>query len=281
MFSSYIQRIGQSIIRSSSYLSTSSSRATKVSSFSSGATAAVAAANSNSSNISINNKIQNTSEQPRITIYHNSNSLLSSNLFSKLNHYGDLPNKFSIDLKLNQSLTNDDYEFIKSECIDIHPDNRSILMQIILGDNQTSTATVKSDDSRGNIANKHRILKNFNNLPDSPNFHNDKNVSLIIDYQNKLIANDEQSFDRIMVNYLSCGIQNFQRSKPVSNYSPFLNGSTTGSNNNNNNNNNNNKNNSYVTGQISNSSVSNSNASNNSIHHNLVHPQFSEFADLF
>ncbi|KAK6460873.1 hypothetical protein DFJ63DRAFT_314675 [Scheffersomyces coipomensis] len=262
MFKSYISRIGQSIIRSTNNLST-----TTITSSSSASAAAVASSivntSTSSSNAATSNNNTAATQKPLITIYHNSNSLLSSNLFSKLNHYSDLPNKFSIDLKLNQSLSNQDYDFIKDECVDIHPDNRSILMQIM---------NIKHDQ-------KQNMVQNFHQLPESPNFNNNnnKNISLIIDYKNKLIANDEASFDRIMVNYLSCGIQNFQRTKPVSNYSSFMN------NNGNNNKNDKNQNNSYMTAQSNNSTTSSTTSSSTlpSIHQNLVHPHIAEFADLF
>ena len=37
-------------------------------------------------------------------------------------------------------------------------------------------------------------------------------MPLIIDYRHKLLANDDVSFNRIMANYLSCGIQSVARS---------------------------------------------------------------------
>lgn len=124
-----------------------------------------------------------------ITVYHNTNSLLSHNLLSRLSSYSLLPctkhkqddlsipsltTKFDIDVKFNQSLSMNDSKFINDQCIDIHPNNNSILNQ----------------------------LKDKN-----------QHFPLIIDYNNKLVANDEESFNRIMMNYLSCGIQHADKAE--------------------------------------------------------------------
>ncbi|RLV92917.1 hypothetical protein JA1_002841 [Spathaspora sp. JA1] len=219
-----------------------------------------------------------------ITIYHNTNSLLSHNLLSKLSSYSVLPctvhrfkdshqtitsyttekplpssadysqspiAKFEVDVKFNQGLCKDDYDFIMNECVDIHPDNQSIMLQMLYGINTDKRKLIKSFDLHDEL---------YNNFDRVSQLSRD-NFPLIIDYNNKLIANDEASFDRIMVNYLSCGIQNASKVN--------LGSSTSGSRGNNN------TLFSMATGGAS------TIPAGELYHQNLIHPHVAEFADLF
>lgn len=118
-----------------------------------------------------------------------------------------LTTKFDVEVKFNQPLSQGDYQFINDQCTDIHPNNNSILSQLQSHQQQ---------------------------------------FPLIIDYNNKLIANDEDSFNRIMMNYLSCGIQ--QADKAELPYRLQYNKQVK-----------------FEPQQ----------------HHDLVHPHVAEFADLF
>ncbi|EGW29877.1 uncharacterized protein SPAPADRAFT_63497 [Spathaspora passalidarum NRRL Y-27907] len=213
-----------------------------------------------------------------ITIYHNTNSLLSHNLLSKLSSYSVLPctvhrfkdshqtitsyttdkvsssngqapiAKFDVDVKFNQGLSKTDYDFIMNECVDIHPDNQSIMLQLLYGVSHDKRKLIKSFDLHD------ELYSNFDRVSQLSR----ENGPLIIDYNNKLIANDEASFDRIMVNYLSCGIQNVDKA-----------GAGLGSN-----------------GSSNNSANLNVSAASTIpaaelYHQNLIHPHVAEFADLF
>lgn len=237
-----------------------------------------------SNSLMANSPIAATATRPStsIAIYHNTNSLLSNSLLSKLSNYSELPctlhkykdaksdkilynttltankHKFNIDLKLNQTLSKKDFKFIIDECVDIHPDNRSILIQLLMNDASSNAAV-----------NKSKLIKNFN-------IHDEKVVSydtvknntikfpIIIDYNNKLIANDETSFDRIMSNYSACGIQNFLQSKPVKNLVDEINSNGSG--------------NHLLFKQAQAQSQQQLLPIMNQ---NLIHPHIAEFADLF
>lgn len=76
-----------------------------------------------------------TSSLKPLTVYHNSNLLVSHQLVAKLNNFNsttDSPtnNKITFNLKTNEQLSESDYKFIIDECLYIHPDNKSILLQI-------------------------------------------------------------------------------------------------------------------------------------------------------
>ncbi|CAI5760467.1 unnamed protein product [Candida verbasci] len=138
-----------------------------------------------------------------LVIYHNSNSLLSHNLLNKLNSFNEKNCRFKLIDKANQSITESDFNFIINETLMIHPDNKSIILQLI-HENNNKIKLLKSFDLHDTIHN----YQNFKNL--IPNL-------LIIDYGNKLIANDQVSIDRIVSNYTSCGLQNLSNNASAGN----------------------------------------------------------------
>lgn len=193
-----------------------------------------------------------TSSLKPLTVYHNSNLLVSHQLVAKLNNFNsttDSPtnNKITFNLKTNEQLSESDYKFIIDECLYIHPDNKSILLQIFHNKYHMDKKKLIKDFTL------HDSIFEYNNL-----INNNKSYPLIIDYNHCLIANDDASFDRIMMNYLTCGIQNTTSSN-----------STTASH-------------GFTTNGSSSSSGNGGNNSTGTVKYNdLVHPHMAEFADLF
>ncbi|CAN3372399.1 hypothetical protein DIURU_002461 [Diutina rugosa] len=115
---------------------------------------------------------------PKIRVYHNC-SPLSRQLYSKLhNHCNE---KYQIDLQKKQTISEDDFKFLM-DVVDVHPDNKNIIY---------------------NLFEKHPsqdlTIEDFKSIQ----------APLIIDYKNKLVAADCVSFDRVLSNYATCGMQNF------------------------------------------------------------------------
>lgn len=164
-----------------------------------------------------------------ITIYHNVNSIYSHNLLTKLTNFNTI---LDLNIITNQQLSKSDYNFIIDECLSMHPDNKSIMLEIFHPNKQfLGKSNLLRDFSL------HDLIYDYNNLS------KDKNqLPLIIDFNNKLIANDDATIDRILVNYLTCGIQNTTNTKPPS---------------------------------------SSSSSSAKTKYNDLVHPHVAEFADLF
>ncbi|KAL6450534.1 hypothetical protein SBY92_004741 [Candida maltosa Xu316] len=136
-----------------------------------------------------------------IKIYHNSNSLHSQYLFNKVNNFNSILN---LNVETNSKLSKDDYDFIINECLSIHPDNKSIMLQLFNSNlNFDKLKLLKSFDL-------HDSIYDYNNLSKNTN----ENSPLIIDYNHNLIANDEKSIDRILVHYLTCGIQSTTNTTP-------------------------------------------------------------------
>lgn len=110
-----------------------------------------------------------------IKVYHN-NSQLSNQLLNKLNNYNL---SFS---KCHEPISIQDFNYCLNNIIDVHPDNKDILMSLF-GKKKYESLTI--DDFKS------------------------VNHPLIIDYKHNLIAADEKSFNRLMTNYNLCGIQHF------------------------------------------------------------------------
>lgn len=175
---------------------------------------------------------------PSLTMYHNNNSILSHNLLKQLTSYSLLPctqdkiyqqtaqanninktkgvktskskssegnQKFYLDVKENAGLTREDHKFIIDQCLDIHPDNTRVIIQSV------SNVDFKklSKQEKFNLIEQ---LQDYDKLLGISNNESTRLMPLIIDYKHKLLANDDVSFNRIMANYLSCGIQSVARS---------------------------------------------------------------------
>lgn len=175
-----------------------------------------------------------------ITMFHDTNSKLSHHLLGKLTGYSKLPdtfhkhngqgwfkkaaahpegpspegimsNKFNLELKMDQTPLYQDYYFINEHCTDIHPDNGTSFekkfpvlfeLQNITLCNQTAT---KLNKQKRFINDLQLLLQDeYYRLATRENFFK---APLIIDWSNNLIAGDDKGLDRIMANYLACGIQ--------------------------------------------------------------------------
>ncbi|CAK9442372.1 uncharacterized protein LODBEIA_P61150 [Lodderomyces beijingensis] len=188
-----------------------------------------------------------------ITIYHNQNSVASLQLLNKLASFSVVPctkhkhedtlkghgdlsasaksngsgsirknqraknlssAKFDIDIRSNEQLTKQDYDFIMEHCLDIHPDNHSIMLQLLCNCGSSKKKLLKDFNLHEQLYNYDNIInknKSRRSAHADVDVDDSRSLPLIIDYQNKLLANDDASFDRIMANYLSCGIQSVDR----------------------------------------------------------------------
>lgn len=172
-----------------------------------------------------------------ITMFHDTNSKLSHHLLNKLTNYSKLPNtshrdiaqgwfrkgraqamgtgmvssKFNLELKHDETPSYLDYYFIHEHCTDIHPDNCISFekmfpflfeLQNITLCNQTATRDKKQKRFKNDLLVLHQ--DEYETLSMEENFFK---APLIIDWANNLIAGDDKGLDRIMANYLACGIQ--------------------------------------------------------------------------
>lgn len=135
-----------------------------------------------------------------IKFYHYPSSQASGQLLSKLRSLSQLPirsskdvaanDKFGLDVVTNARLSYDDYRYIFDECINVHPSNKLILATI-LPHGPCSRSYDLEPAWEKDMFESQQVARG----------------PLIIDYHNSLIANDDESLDRIMQHYLSCGMQ--------------------------------------------------------------------------
>ncbi|KAG7194963.1 uncharacterized protein KQ657_004074 [Scheffersomyces spartinae] len=135
-----------------------------------------------------------------IKFYHYPSSQASGQLLNKLKSLSKLPirnatndtatDKFGLNVVTNSRLSYEDYRYIFDECINVHPGNKLILAKIL---------------PHGPCSRSYDLEPALDRQ-----FFDEQNVirgPLVIDYHNSLIANDDESLDRIMQHYLSCGMQ--------------------------------------------------------------------------
>ena len=175
-----------------------------------------------------------------ITIFHDTNSKLSHHLLGKLTGYSQLPNtfhrangagwfqkagahgqsispagimsnKFNLELKMNLIPSYQDYYFIHEHCTDIHPDNctsfeKKFPLLFELQNITLCNLTAAKHNKQKRFINDLLVLlqDEYNDLAAQKSFFK---APLIIDWSNNLIAGDDKGLDRIMANYLACGIQ--------------------------------------------------------------------------
>lgn len=170
----------------------------------------------------------------RITFYHNPNSAASLYLLEKLNRFSELPStfnrfggasqtlppqelgKFSVELKESKIPNYEEYTQVH-DFLHMHPENALSFEQVfpVMFDSEihtlckkTATKTNKQQKFLGDLETfsreEYEMIHNaFKQQPHSNIFR----APLVVDWENSLIAVGEKGLDRIMANYLSCGIQ--------------------------------------------------------------------------
>lgn len=239
-----------------------------------------------------------------ITMFHDTNSKLSHHLLNKLTDYSKLPNtfrnegaqgwfrsgrvqgmgmvsnKFNLELKQDQTPSYLDYYFIHEHCTDIHPDNCISFekkfpflfeLQNITLCNQTATRDKKQKLFKNDLL----VLEQdeYETLSLEDNFFK---APLIIDWANNLIAGDDKGLDRIMANYLACGIQDSHKNVLSEDCYGLVDESVTKTSISRDNDDNDHNNHQGATqGSPRHTTTSRYNPNN------IIHPHVAEFADLF
>lgn len=145
---------------------------------------------------------------PKLTMYHNPRLPLSNHLLKKLNYYENL-NKFVIEVKPNQLPSYSSYKFMHSS-LNTHPSNcnsfEAIFPQLFHHDSTFNDLTAKRDQKLKLFVNDYELVNEdrYNHMVKQTNVGN----PVIIDWSHDLIAINDESLDRILAHYLTCGIQN-------------------------------------------------------------------------
>lgn len=175
--------------------------------------------------------------QNKITIYHDTNSLLSQHLLGRLHRYSLMPSttgrfdhgenksksakamwtnavaasKFAVEVGLQPTFG--EYKFIHEQCMGMHPGNseafESAFPSLFRLRNLTlCNRTAKTDKLQRTYVPDLEVLleREYGQLADQEVFFQGP---LVVDWANYLLASDDKGLDRIMSNYLACGTQDY------------------------------------------------------------------------
>ena len=130
---------------------------------------------------------------------------------SKSESSGKSP-KFYVNVKENTGLTKQDHQFIIDQCLNIHPDNTRVIIQSVSNIDFKKLSKQEKLKLVEQLQDYDKLVAIVNSGSSVSNTTTStRSMPLIIDYRHKLLANDDVSFNRIMANYLSCGIQSVAR----------------------------------------------------------------------
>lgn len=144
-----------------------------------------------------------------LTLFHNSNSRLSSHLLDRLvNH----ESRYLLDVRTDKLPLYETYRFIHEECMNVHPQNargfeRVFPALLASPDHLFCNREVKNKAKQKQFVPDLELVEE-NTYLDKVAAHEALELSpFVVDWANKLVAVDDDGLDRIMNHYLSCGMQ--------------------------------------------------------------------------
>ena len=126
--------------------------------------------------------------------------------------------KFDVDLRIDKAPLYEEYLFLRTQCMEIHPDNIGAfkkvfpdMMRLQMG----SASSVLDKQPK-----QKTFLQDFEVLPRQ---EYEKSLErgkgffrppLVVDWSNRLMSLDDANLDRVLSNYMSCGIQQVDKGQP-------------------------------------------------------------------
>lgn len=148
-----------------------------------------------------------TASAPTVTIFHKPSSTLSNHLLSRLASNS----RYSLDVRTNRLPLYLTYRFVHEECINIHPQNakafEAIFPNLLATNHLFCDHHVKNNSKRKQFVADLVLESESGYLDKIANHTVDDLTPFIVDWENWLIATDDEGLDRIMQNYFSCGTQ--------------------------------------------------------------------------
>lgn len=169
----------------------------------------------------------------RITLYRDENCKLSEHFLSRLSKFGQMPKRQVID-KDTEALSGDTrlkfeiemqtqlpcyntYKFLHQECIPVHPQNlksfeRAFPFLFEKKDITSLNSRLSSMRGMKKFIGDVQLLEReeYDLLAKHPEFFKGP---LIVDWTNNLVATDDEGLDKIITNYVACGMQDFHKDK--------------------------------------------------------------------
>lgn len=147
--------------------------------------------------------------RPTVTFFHNSNSKLSHHLLSRLVKHDS---RYLLDIRTNKLPLYRTYSFIHEECMNVHPQNARSFEKIFPALLASPSHLFCDVAVKNNLKQKQFVPDLALRLEDQ--YHDDlakhsanELKPFVVDWNNQLVAIDDEGLDKIMHNYYSCGIQ--------------------------------------------------------------------------
>lgn len=170
------------------------------------------------------------SASPTITIFHNTNSRLSSHLLERLVTHDS---RYILDVRSNKFPLYGTYSFIHEECLNVHPQNNRSFERIFPALLESTSHLFCDIEVKTNAKVKQFVpdleLVDKMSYLDKIACHSAKELSpFVVDWENKLVAVDDGGLDTIMQNYYSCGMQKSSKEHSPETTDSILQGSGSG-----------------------------------------------------
>lgn len=147
--------------------------------------------------------------KPTVTFFHNSNSKLSNHILSRLTRHDT---RYLLDIRKNKLPLYRTYHFIHEQCMNVHPQNARSFERIFPAllaspSHLFCDVAVKKELKQKQFVPDLDLLSEDHYL-DLVAAHSAKELTpFVVDWNNQLVAIDDEGLDRIMHNYYSCGMQ--------------------------------------------------------------------------
>lgn len=145
--------------------------------------------------------------QPMVTFFHKPNSKLSNHLLERLSSNS----RYTLDVRSNKLPLYRTYRFVHEECINIHPQNTKAF-EAVFPSLLASNHLFCDHEVKNNAKNKQFIadldLESEADYLEKISTHTVADLRpFAIDWENRLLAYNDEGLDRIMQNYYQCGTQ--------------------------------------------------------------------------
>lgn len=144
--------------------------------------------------------------QPMVTFFHKPNSKLSNHLLERLASNS----RYSLDVRSNKLPLYRTYRFLHEECMNIHPQNakafEAVFPNLLASNHLFCDHEVKRNSKRKQFVLDLDLESESDYLRKLSALEADMKP-FVIDWENRLLAYNDEGLDRIMQNYYSCGTQ--------------------------------------------------------------------------
>lgn len=148
--------------------------------------------------------------KPILTLFHNPSSSLSNHLLHRL---AKPTSRYILDVRHNKLPLYQTYKFVHEECMNVHPQNARGFEHVFPAFLRSTGHTFCNAQVKRQAKQK-QFVGDIDSVSEEEYIDKVKGatesllVPFVVDWENKLVAVDDDGLDKIMANYYSCGTQN-------------------------------------------------------------------------